>query len=256
MAEEEHQEDPRIDDGSLFPVYNAEPFKPESILPTLEDILERVWLELTAGKRKLPEQLEVGPADEEDWIEIDTDQITSKDLNPGMSGILTWAVEMLWQTEERFKDKKIAETGDPKTSGIKTKRFTCGCIIHTGLGPFWDSVMITKSDRESLSKKREKALDSNDKAFMSKFHKKPVPLIDGFKEATSGTFRIGYLSGFDKNRMTDIQYMYGWNLSSVANLAIIWGIACSIKLFQWHTVKEARVAILAFIKWYEDNYGK
>jgi len=36
----------------------------------------------------------------------------------------------------------------------------------------------------------------------------------------------------------------------------VWGIACSTRLFLWHTVKEAREAIMAFLGWYEDNYGK
>jgi len=252
-------EDPRIDDGSLFPVYNAEPFKPESIFPTLESTLDRVWRGLTEGKRKLPEQLEVGPAEENDWIEIDTDQITSKDLNPGISGVLDWIIEMLWQTGERFKDMKRKETGDPTLPGIRTKRFISGCIIHAGLGPLESLVMTTRSNKEilpkePLRKKRLEALDSGDKPFLSKFRKKPVHLMDGFTETSVGSFRIGYISVFDKNRIGEIEAMYKWNISSIINIAAVWGISCSTELFTWDIVKEARKAILDFVNRYEKEY--
>lgn len=263
MVDEEklQEEDERLHDSLLFPVINPEPSSTECEFLSLEEVLEIVHKKLRSGKHRYMMQEEPGDVEEEIVVESDLEDKKGKDLYPGVSGVSNRIIEMFWQVSERFKEymqkeaaKKWTTTkGVPVEEGIKAKQYVIGAMLRTGLIPFEKLL----SGRPSVLSRRLKALDNDDSVYLAKFAGKKFELIDYFSEKHSTSYRIGYLSGFDKKRLFGIRDAYNWYIGDLVNIILIYGVACSISLLPWNTVvKRARIQILGFGEWFDDNYGK
>lgn len=242
-----------LNNTDFFPPYNPEPFTLESRFDTLEWVLEQAYKRLKSNKFH-------GSLKEDDGedINIETDPAAREagGLFMAMNGISAYINELFWQVQARYRTLKLnacsSDEEKQKEQGIKAKQYIIGAIMHAGLTPMGD--LLNLSDK--VSALRITALDKGDTSYLATFRNaKGLMLLPDFSEKLSKTIRIGFLSGFDKHRWMDIHESYGWNSNDIANMLLIYGIACSTSLLPWDKcVKQAREQILDFRSWYQKNY--
>jgi hypothetical protein len=246
MTDESNQ----LNNPELFPVYSPEPFTVESPFLTLEYVLEAVYQKVKYGRLPSPTE-----DDEELEVETDTEKRATGGLFMGMSGISITLNELFWQVGARFKAQKEKEksSDDFRTEqGIKAKQYIIGAILHAGITP----MQVLLNQTEKITEQRIEALNSGNNSFLATFRTSKLPaLLSHYSEKMTKTIRIGFLSGLDKHRWMDIHESYNWNANEVANLLMIYGIACSTTILPWDTcVKLAREQIIDFRTWYKKNY--